>query len=62
MFTSGNREEAIQNYLLAGVSDDELARLLPHLQPLNLPLGDVLYESGEKVDYGQHRALLRAQA
>jgi CRP-like cAMP-binding protein len=51
MSTYGNSEEAIQNHLLAGVSDAELARLLPHLQPLNLPLGDVLYESGEKMDY-----------
>ena len=51
MTTSATREEAIQNHLLAGVSDEELARLLPNLQPLTLPLGEVLYESGEKMDY-----------
>jgi CRP-like cAMP-binding protein len=45
------REEALQNHLLAGVSDEELARLLPNLQPVSLPLGQVLYESGEKMDY-----------
>jgi len=42
---------AAQNHLLAGVSDEELARLLPNLQPISLPLGEVLYESGEKMDY-----------
>jgi CRP-like cAMP-binding protein len=51
MSTSATKEEAIQNHLLAGVSDEELARLLPNLQPLDLPLGKVLYESGEKMDY-----------
>ena len=44
-------EEARQNHLLAGVSDEELARLLPNLQPLDLPLGQVIYESGERMDY-----------
>jgi CRP-like cAMP-binding protein len=49
--TTATKEEARQNHLLAGVSDEELARLLPNLQPLALPLGEVLYESGEKMDY-----------
>ena len=39
------------NKLLAGVSDEELARLLPNLQLISLPLGKVIYESGEKMDY-----------
>jgi hypothetical protein len=51
MSISATREEAVQNHLLAGASDEELARLLPNLQPLNLSLGQVLYESGEKMDY-----------
>jgi len=45
------REEALQNHLLAGVTDEEFARLRPNLQLLYLPLGQVLYESGEKMDY-----------
>lgn len=51
MTTIATKEEARQNHLLAGVSDEELARLLPHLQLVSLPLGQVLYESGEKMDY-----------
>jgi len=51
MPTTATREEALKNQLLAGVGEDELARLLPNLQPLSLILGQVLYESGEKMDY-----------
>jgi CRP-like cAMP-binding protein len=51
MATGATKEEAVQNYLLAGVSDVELARLLPNLQPISIPLGKVIYESGEKMDY-----------
>ena len=45
------REEARLNHLFAWVSEEELTRLLPNLQPLDLPLGEVLYESGERMDY-----------
>src|SRR5882762_7130802 len=51
MTATATKQEALQNYLLAGVSNDELARLLPNLQLVSLPLGKVLYESGEKMDY-----------
>src|SRR5258706_15834509 len=51
MSASATREEAVQNHLLAGVSDEDLARLLPSLQPLPIPLGQVLYESGEKMNH-----------
>ncbi len=51
MSTTVTTEEARQNHLLAGVSDEELARLLPNLQQISLPLGQVIYESGEKMDY-----------
>ncbi len=51
MSANATREEAVQNHLLAGVSDEELARLIPNLQPLTISLGEVLYESGEKMDY-----------
>ena len=51
MLGTASKEEARQNHLLAGVSGEELARLLPNLQLLNLPLGQVIYESGEKMEY-----------
>ncbi len=36
-----------QNHLLAALSAEESARLLPHLQLVAMPLGKVLYESGD---------------
>jgi CRP-like cAMP-binding protein len=40
-----------QNHLLAALLDAEFERLSPHLQPVPLLLGDVLCESGEKLDH-----------
>jgi CRP-like cAMP-binding protein len=51
MTPTTTKEEALKNHLLAGVNDDELTRLLPNLQAVSLSLGQVLYESGEKMDY-----------
>ncbi|HLL11529.1 MAG TPA: Crp/Fnr family transcriptional regulator, partial [Rubrivivax sp.] len=34
------------NQLLAALPDAEWKRWLPHLEPIELPLGKVLYESG----------------
>jgi CRP-like cAMP-binding protein len=34
------------NHLLASLPPDELERLQPHLKPISLSLGEVLYESG----------------
>jgi len=42
---------ARRNHLLAGITADEMTRLRPHLQPVTLTLGKVIYESGEKLDY-----------
>ena len=36
-----------QNQILAALPEKEYARLLPHLELMQLPLGDVLYETGE---------------
>jgi len=36
-----------QNYLLAALSAAEQARLYPHLRLVPMPLGEVLYESGD---------------
>ncbi|WP_332853304.1 Crp/Fnr family transcriptional regulator [Duganella sp. S19_KUP01_CR8] len=40
-----------QNHLLAALLDAEFARLSPHLEPVMMRLGDVLYESGGKLDH-----------
>ena len=39
------------NRLLAALPADELERLLPHLELVHMPLGEVIYESGSKQDY-----------
>jgi CRP-like cAMP-binding protein len=36
-----------QNHLLAALAPDERVRIFPHLQPVALPLGKALYESGD---------------
>lgn len=36
-----------QNHLLAALSTEVQVRLFPHLEPIALPLGKVLYESGD---------------
>src|SRR5688572_20212147 len=51
MTATDKRGETSQNHLLGGISEEELARLLPNLQLITLALGSVLYESGEKMDY-----------
>ena len=43
--------EARNNHLLASLPSDESKRWLPLLEPIDLPLGDVLYESGKTLDY-----------
>ena len=35
------------NHLLGNISSDEWGRLLPYLEYINMPLGTVLYESGD---------------
>jgi len=40
-----------QNRLLAALPDAEWARWLPQLEPIDLPLGKVLYESGSKLTH-----------
>jgi len=36
-----------ENHLLAALAPDERARIFPHLQLVDMPLGKVLYESGD---------------
>lgn len=40
-----------KNYLLSDLPDKEFDRILPHLIPVSLKLGQVLYESGDRMDY-----------
>ena len=40
-----------QNHILAALLDAEFDRLSPHLEPVPMLLGDVLYESGGKLQY-----------
>lgn len=43
--------EARKNYLLASLPEDEFERVLPTLEPVSFELGQVLYESGDKMDH-----------
>lgn len=43
--------ELCKNALLAALPDTELERWRPHLEPANMPLGKVLYESGARLRY-----------
>lgn len=40
-----------QNTLLAALPEPVRERLFPHLEPVQMPLGDVLYESGSQLQY-----------
>lgn len=44
-------QNAKKNYLLKSLSDSELTKILPKLEPLSFDLGAVLHESGDKMDY-----------
>ena len=46
-----NIADAQKNFLLKSLPQDEFKRVLSHLEPVDLPLGKVLYESGDKLDY-----------
>jgi CRP-like cAMP-binding protein len=40
-----------QNYLLAALLPEERERVFPHLRLVSMPLGKVLYESGDALEY-----------
>ena len=44
-------DNALMNHLLAAIPADELTRIKPHLEPVALHLGEVIYESGEQLEY-----------
>jgi CRP-like cAMP-binding protein len=45
------RPEQPVNQLLAALPSEEYERLLPHLEPVSFSLGQVVYESGERMGY-----------
>jgi hypothetical protein len=45
------QEDPRENKLLAALPDAELARWLPQLEAVDLPLGKVLYESGRRLSH-----------
>jgi CRP-like cAMP-binding protein len=48
---AANINDAQKNHLLAALPDEEFARLKFKLELVSFKLGDVLYESGDKMDY-----------
>jgi CRP-like cAMP-binding protein len=40
-----------ENHLLAALQKSELDRLLPHLELVQMPCGEILYESGQDLSY-----------
>ena len=51
MSDTHNPKDALKNYLLAALPGEDFTRVISHLEPVSFNLGDVLYESGEKMDY-----------
>ena len=51
MSAAATPNEALKNYLLAALPADEYARLKSKLEAVSFKLGDVLYESGDRMDY-----------
>jgi len=46
-----DRPNPKENHLLASLPTEEYERLLPHLEPVPMALGDVLYESGGQLNH-----------
>ncbi len=46
-----HKDDARMNHLLAALPADEFSRLKPELEPISLALGEVIYESGEQLEY-----------
>ncbi len=49
--TPGTAHSPTQNHLLAALPPADYARLLPHLQLVPMPLGEMLYESGAQLQH-----------
>ena len=51
MTTNLVKDDTLKNFLLAALPADEYARVKPKLEQVTLTLGEVLYESGDKLEY-----------
>lgn len=51
MSAAHNPNNALKNYLLAALPADDFERLQTKLEPVSCHLGEVLYESGDKMNY-----------
>lgn len=51
MNATTNQQIALKNHLLAALPDDEFVRVHSKLEPVSLKLGEVIYESGDKLHY-----------
>jgi hypothetical protein len=51
MSTSAELSGPANNRLLAALPRNDYERLLPDLQPVSIALGEVIYESGGRLDY-----------
>jgi CRP-like cAMP-binding protein len=51
MLFTDDSNNVLKNYLLAALPKDEFEQLLPVLEPVSFKLGEVLYESGEQLEY-----------
>src|ERR1041385_8486304 len=45
------REFTTDNHILRSIEPTQLERLIPSLEPVDLPHGMTLYEAGDKIDY-----------
>src|ERR1700743_782818 len=46
-----NEQHSKENHLLSVLPEAERARVAPHLVPVEMPLGQVVYESGDRLDH-----------
>ena len=51
MSAAANSDDALKNHLLAALPADEFTRVQSKLESVSLKLGEVLYESGDNLDY-----------
>ena len=51
MQINANLKDALKNYLLAALPEEDFLRVKPELESVSFKLGEVLYEYGEKMDY-----------
>ncbi len=51
MSVTVNSDDARKNFLLAALPEDEFKRVFAGLEPVFLKLGEVIYESGDKLNY-----------